>query len=162
MGMTAGAIGRVVAYSYIRSPGKHRMAVSPFLVHLLKQTYSNLRRPSYHPTQAVRTVGFHSMWDWFARWNERQRQLQSGVDADLVRDNRKRWKLSIVMFVCSFLLIGIHSQVNFPQLWSRLIAVLTGLFFVCGVVLARWAGAQDYFLSRPDPKEPPRLWKWRR
>lgn len=120
------------------------------------------RRLSYYRVQKVWTLGADSMWDWFARWKERQRELQNGVDADLVRENRKRWKHSMVMFVCFFLLIGVQKQVHFPEPWSRIVLALTMIFFIGGLLLARWAGAQDDFLSRPNPKDPPSFWNWRR
>jgi hypothetical protein len=47
------------------------------------------------------------MLEWLDRWQQRQRELQNGADADLVRDNRRRWKYSLALFVCSFSLIGI-------------------------------------------------------
>jgi hypothetical protein len=99
------------------------------------------------------------MWDWLERRQRRQRELRQGTDADLVRANRRRWKLSWSLFVASFLLIGIQAAVKLSDPWHD---VAVGLFVVClggGLVLGHWARAEQTFLERPDPKEPPKLWK---
>lgn len=99
------------------------------------------------------------MWEWLRRWQERQRELQQGVDADLVRDNRRRWKLCWCLFGCAFLLIGIQSVIKFSDPWHRVAVVLTMVFFAGGLLCGQWARAEQSFLDRPNPKEPPRLWK---
>ena len=98
------------------------------------------------------------MLDWLDRWQQRQRELQNGADADLVRDNRRLWKFSLALLVCSFLLIGIQAAVKFSDPWHTIAVTLTMVFLVGGVVLGRWASAQESFLNRPNPKERPRLW----
>ena len=34
-----------------------------------------------------------------------------------------------------------------------------GLSFVMGAIIARWAAAESAFLNRPEPEEPPKLFK---
>ena len=99
------------------------------------------------------------MLDWLDRWQQRHSELQNGADADLVRDNRRRWKFSLALLVCSFLLVGIQAAVKFPDPWHTIAVTLTIVFFVGGALLGRWARAERSFLDRPNPKEPPRLWK---
>ena len=53
------------------------------------------------------------MWDWIYRWRLRKRDLQEGVDADLVQANRQRWKLCALLFGLSFASIGIQAIANF-------------------------------------------------
>src|SRR5215472_19175587 len=99
------------------------------------------------------------MWEWLERWQQRQRELRQGVDADLVRDNRRRWKLSWFLFGCSFLLIGIQAGIKFPEPWHRVAVAITMVFFVGGLFFGQWARAEESFLDRPNPKGPPKLWK---
>jgi hypothetical protein len=99
------------------------------------------------------------MWEWLGRWQQRQRELRQGVDAGLVRDNRRRWKLSWCLFGCSFLLIGIQAVARFSEPWHRTAIVLTMVCLAGGLFFGHWARAEESFLERPNPKEPPRLWK---
>jgi hypothetical protein len=99
------------------------------------------------------------MLEWLDRWQQRQRELQNDADADLVRDNRRRWKYSLALFVCSFSLIGIQVAVNLPGPWHTFAVTLTMVFLVGGLLLGHWARPEGSFLNRPNPEEPPRLWK---
>lgn len=92
------------------------------------------------------------------RW-QRQRELQRGVDADLVRDNRRRWKLSWCFWTCGFALLGIQAIVKLYGSWHDVAVGVTMLFFTGGLVLGYWARAEQSSLDRPDPKEPPKLCK---
>jgi hypothetical protein len=99
------------------------------------------------------------MLRWLERRWQRQRELQQGVDADLVRDNRRRWKLTGCLFACGFALLGIQSLVTLRGSWHDAAVVVTLFFFGAGLVLGQWSRAEQAFLDRPDPKEPPKLWK---
>ena len=99
------------------------------------------------------------MWDWLERKQTRLRELHQGADADLVRANRRRWKLSWLLFVASFFLIGIQLAVKPSGLWHD---IAVGSFVACvggGLLLGHWARAEQTFLERPEPKEPPKLWR---
>jgi hypothetical protein len=99
------------------------------------------------------------MWDWFERRLQRQRELQQGADADLLRDNRRRWKLCSSLFGCSLLLLGIQAAVKLSDPWHGIAVALTMGCFLAGFLLGHWARAEKSFLERPNPKEPPSLWK---
>jgi hypothetical protein len=99
------------------------------------------------------------MWEWLERWQRRQRDLQEGADADLVRDNRRRWKICWWLMGCSFILIGIQAVVKFSDPWHTIAVTVTMVCLVGGVLFGHWARAEKSFLERPNPKEPPRLWK---
>ncbi len=99
------------------------------------------------------------MSGWFDRWQQRQRELQDGADADLIRANRKRWNLAWGLWACFFVLLGLQMMVKLPALWHSFVLWLSGAFFIGGSVLSRWAQAESAFLNRPGPKEQPRLWK---
>lgn len=99
------------------------------------------------------------MWSWLERWEQRRRELEQGVDADLVRDNRRRWKLSLGLSALGFLLIGVQALVKLPGPFHEIAVGLTVVFLIGGLALGKWARAEGSFLNRPDPKEPPKLWK---
>ncbi len=99
------------------------------------------------------------MWDWLDRYVQRQGDLRDGVDADLVRANRRRFKLSALLFGCAFLLFGIVAKVGLPETWRTVVVALTMAFFVGGMITGEWARQEQVFLDRPDPKEPPSLLK---
>lgn len=98
---------------------------------------------------------------WFSRWRERQTELTAGVDADLVEDNRKRWKLVYRLFACGLVLSGIQAAVKLPHLVTEIALWFAGACFVGGIFLAEWARAESRFLDSPNRPEPPSLWKFR-
>ncbi len=101
------------------------------------------------------------MWERLRRFEERQRALGRGVDADLVQANRKRWKQSLSLFAICFLLIALQAAVKLSGVFHHLVLGLTVLSFSVAIVLATWARQEAAFLDRPEPKEPPSLWKGR-
>jgi hypothetical protein len=98
-------------------------------------------------------------WDWLSRSRERQRELEEGVDADLVAANRRRFKSCWTLFACTFLLGGIRALAKLSGLWDTIGFTVTMVFFVAGVPVGKWARAESAFLSKPNPEEPTRLWK---
>src|SRR5579872_2069821 len=67
--------------------------------------------PLPHVGSCISPCGDSSMLRWLERRWQRQRELQQGVDADLVRENRRRWKLIWCLFACGFILLGIEVEV---------------------------------------------------
>ncbi len=101
------------------------------------------------------------MWDWLYRWRQRDRDLQQGVDADLVHANQRRWKICAGLFGLCFLLLGIQSVVKFQGTLHQITVAVTVAAIFGAIILGNWARSWDAFLNKPDPKEPPRLWRWR-
>lgn len=99
------------------------------------------------------------MFQYLQRMHQRQRELRLGVDADLVRDNRRRWKQCLVFFGCGFATLGVYAHVTLRGFWQDVAVTVIMLFFATAMFLGYWARAEHLFLNRPDPKEPPRLWK---
>ena len=99
------------------------------------------------------------MWNWLERHLQRKLELQQGVDADLVRANRRRWRLCWSLFGLSFLLIGIQAKLRMSEPLQNVMLGLFAASFGGGLFLGHWARAERAFLNRPDPKEPPRLLK---
>ena len=99
------------------------------------------------------------MWDWFQRRMQRDRELQAGVDADLVRDNNQRWKWSAIISGCGLLILVFLNYVKLAAPWSKIVAAVAGVLTIGGLILGRFALLWDGFIGRPDPKRPPSLFK---
>lgn len=99
------------------------------------------------------------MLHWFERRRQRQRELRQGVDADLVRANRKRWKLAGALLACFFLLTIVQDKFKFLGAWHHIVTGAEAITLIGGFALAFWARGESAFLDRPEPEEPPRLWK---
>jgi hypothetical protein len=99
------------------------------------------------------------MLDWFCRSRKRQDELANGVDADLVRDNRNRSRISLYLIGFALLLGAAQTKLSLTGIWRSIATALTIVLFVGGALLAQWARAESSFLNKPDPKEPPKLWK---
>lgn len=96
---------------------------------------------------------------WLQRYLQRRYDLARGVDADLVAANRKRWKLSTALFCAGVLLGWLETKLPLPHA-LRLAADILALFsLAAGIALFHWAWQVDAFLSRPDPEQPPDIFK---
>ena len=99
------------------------------------------------------------MLEWFGRYSQRQRDLAAGVDADLVRSNRRKSTIALLLAGIGFLLLGVDRFAKFHGLIQKIVMWLSGLLLFGGVFLGYWARQVDAFLSKPDPKKPPSLFK---
>jgi protein-S-isoprenylcysteine O-methyltransferase Ste14 len=104
---------------------------------------------------------FDGLIEWIGRRQQRQRDLAAGVDADLVRANRKTWRLSGWLLVLALVLIGFQSLIKLRSPFHEIIVGITAVCFVASVILTRWAWVVGAFLDRPEPKKPPSLLKGR-
>jgi hypothetical protein len=99
------------------------------------------------------------MWNWLKRREERQRDLERGVDADLVRDNVKLSRLSLSAWLVGCVLVLSANYLPLPK-WAQGIITFVGFGLVAtGLVFEKWARAEKVFLDKPDPEEPPRMFK---
>lgn len=99
------------------------------------------------------------MWNWLKRQEERQRDLERGVDADLVRDNEKRSRLSLCAWLIGCALVLAANYLPVPK-WAQVAIRFVGFgLLVGGYVSSRWARREKAFLDKPDPEEPPRLFR---
>jgi len=96
---------------------------------------------------------------WGERWRERQYQLAQGVDANLVRGNHQRFRLAFGLLVFAFLLGILASKFHLPSTLRFIIGLIVIAAFLVGFVLAEWARQEAAFLSKPDPEEPPKIFK---
>ena len=97
------------------------------------------------------------MFDWFVRQQKRQRELEQGADADLVRANGRRATLSFCLYGAAVLIFAVTKSLSDP--WHRTFTVAATVCLVFGFFLGLWARVERTFLNQPEPKEPPRLWK---
>jgi hypothetical protein len=99
------------------------------------------------------------MNNWWSRQAQRDRDIAAGADADLVRDNQKRFRLSYVLIGTAAALALINQLLH---LVGRIADICFGLsiaLMVAGFLSFKWAQAESRFLHRPDPKEPRKLFK---
>jgi len=99
------------------------------------------------------------MSSWLERWRHRQRDLAQGADADLVRDNRNRYRLAFGLMGFGFLLSLLDTKVKIPNTLRLIIVGMATASLVAGFLLALWARQMAAFLSKPQPEEPPRMIK---
>jgi hypothetical protein len=99
------------------------------------------------------------MFDWLRRRQQRDFDLARGVDADLVTDNRSRFRLAACLFAVTALLVIVDRALHLTG-WLHTGVVWTSvILLIASVVIARWAAAESSFLHSPDPKEPPSVFK---
>jgi hypothetical protein len=96
---------------------------------------------------------------WFDRRFQRQRELRQGADADLVGENRKRWKLAWCLWGSGLVLGFVQTKVRLPAIWHSIAVWLSVTAFLVGAVLLRWGQIERNFLNRPDPEGPPKIFK---
>ena len=99
------------------------------------------------------------MLEWFGRYLRRQRELAAGVDADLVRSNRRKFRLASSLFVLASLLLGIDRVVKPRGLIQEVFVWVTGVLFLGGTIVVQWAWRERAFLDKPDPERPPSHFK---
>lgn len=87
------------------------------------------------------------MWDWLQRQDQRDRELDQGVDADLVQGSVRRWQW------CDFLhgiwLLGfiVLDKVKLSGAWRSTVATLTIIALVISAIVSTWARLETGFSS---------------
>jgi len=97
--------------------------------------------------------------DWFERRRERQRELARGVDADLVLDTRRRRYKGWSLVGCGLLILFALRFARLPERLAQAGGIAAVLFMIVGGLLTSWADAEQKWLNRPDPKDPPSILK---
>jgi hypothetical protein len=96
---------------------------------------------------------------WFERYHRRQDELARGADADLVRDNRKRYILAFSLLGLAILLSLLVSKVHPGEQLRLVLRVVAAGSGVAGLLLLTWARQEEIVLDKPDPEPPPRIFK---
>jgi hypothetical protein len=99
------------------------------------------------------------MSNWLKRFQERQRELAQGADADLVQANRQRYKRALLLLAFDAGLIFLNDKVNLSPLLRTAVGILSVIIFLLGLLLLKWAWKESVFLNRPDPEVPPSILK---
>jgi hypothetical protein len=99
------------------------------------------------------------MLGWLGRQQKRWRELSRGVDADLVRDNRRRYKWAGALIGLGLILVPVSRAVP-PSgaIYDIVVGAAMGSW-IAGVVLLHWAYRETVFLNRPDSEDPPKLFR---
>jgi hypothetical protein len=89
----------------------------------------------------------------------RQRDLARGADAELVRDNARRYQVALGFMGLGFFLalLGNKAQPPSPLYW--ILVGFGGLSMLVGFLMALWAREESGFLSKPDSEDPPKIFK---
>jgi len=91
---------------------------------------------------------------------QRQRDLQSGVDADLVAATQRRsnfgWKL-LLAGAGILGLLWIISHFAHPRWLDNALLTLGLIAWLGGLAILKLSSQEKAFLNKPDPEEPPRL-----
>jgi hypothetical protein len=83
------------------------------------------------------------------------------VNADLWRDNRRRYRISSALLAVAILAAFISPKLPRSGIFSKILFAIFMGSYAAGMIGARWASAEHSFLSKPDRPEPPQLWKFR-
>jgi hypothetical protein len=99
------------------------------------------------------------MWNWLKRRDDRQRDLENGIDADLVGDDRRRWSHALRLWLAGTLLFVVERYLPIPG-WAHLSVRFAAVAcIILGFFLSKWASQERAFLGKPDPEAPPKLFK---
>ncbi|HET9184024.1 MAG TPA: hypothetical protein VFP59_17995 [Candidatus Angelobacter sp.] len=96
---------------------------------------------------------------WLRRLLQRQYDLARGVDADLLRANRRRFKLAAALLCLGLLFAWIAVKIPLPPILNVAATILIMLLMIASFVLFHWAWAEQRFLRKPDPEPPPSILK---
>ena len=96
---------------------------------------------------------------YWQRFTQRQEDLARGVDADLVRDYRRRERLSWILLGAGLLLIFVDSKLRLQGILRSIFAYSGGACVVVSGLLRQWARREWMFVNEPDPEEPPSILK---
>jgi hypothetical protein len=99
------------------------------------------------------------MWGWQERWHQRQRDLAHGADADLFRDNRKRYRRSYALTGCGIVLGLVGAKIKLPGALHIIVVTLAIVLLLAGGFLNYWAESEYDFLQEPDPEKPPTIFR---
>ncbi len=96
---------------------------------------------------------------WFERWSRRQDELAQGADADLVRDNRRRYRTGFLLLGFAILLSLLVSKVGLGEHLRQVVRVVAAGSGVAGLLLLTWARQEEIVLHKSDPEPPPKIFK---
>jgi hypothetical protein len=96
---------------------------------------------------------------WLRRKLQRRYDLARGVDADLVRANRKKWKLAAALLGLAFLIAWIAQKLPLSPAMHAALILAAGVLGIAASIFFEWAWREYLFLHKPDPEPPPSIFK---
>lgn len=99
------------------------------------------------------------MAGWFQRVAKRRYELAQGTDADLMKSNRRRFKVAFGLIGLAFVLGLSCSKLHLPAKLRTVFGVAAAVSGIIGFVLAKWAQHEHDFLTDPDPEGPPEIFR---
>jgi hypothetical protein len=106
-----------------------------------------------------RPLWWESLKCWRRRSNQRELDLQRGVDAGLVRANERRWRLSTTFLLLAGLcVLTAYLTTSMPVL-QRIVSILAAILFIIARFLNQYYWAERATLHKPDPEKPPSIFK---
>jgi len=97
--------------------------------------------------------------NWWDRWRRRQNELAQGVDANLVRENQKRYRFTFGLLTFAFALSLLVSKIHLQVSLRIVVSVVATVCSIAGFALLAWSRQEAAFLSKPEPGEPPKIFK---
>jgi hypothetical protein len=94
------------------------------------------------------------MTNWLQRFQERQRELAQGADADLLKVNRRRFRLGLFLLAFGCLLGFVGPKMHLSLVLRAAGAVVFGMSCVIGLLMLQWAARESAFLNSPDSEKP--------
>jgi len=88
-----------------------------------------------------------------------QREIGEGTDADLVRANRTRFRVAFSLIGVGFILVVLGGKLHITGRFDTVLRAIAAVSVVVGFVLGRWARSEREFLIRPDPEDPPEIFR---
>jgi hypothetical protein len=94
------------------------------------------------------------MANWMGRFQERQRELAIGVDADLVKINHRRFRRGLFLLAFGCLLGFVGPKIHLSFALRVAAAILFGMLCLIGLFMLQWAARASAFLNSPPPEKP--------
>jgi len=98
------------------------------------------------------------MANWLRRWTQRQRDLENGVDADLVRASDRTLRFAFCLLLAGGVLQA-SRLLTTPTWFTKTANIISICLLLLGAVLMRVSSAQRSYLDKPDPEPPQSLFK---
>jgi hypothetical protein len=89
-----------------------------------------------------------------------RRSSAEETNADLRRDNRRRWKISTKLLALSLLIVAISSELPRSSALDKIPFAIFIISYGGGMMGLYLARGESAFLNKPDPSEAPQWWKF--
>jgi hypothetical protein len=98
-----------------------------------------------------------AMSGYWARYQDRQRKLAAGVDAGLVRDNRKHYRFGWTLLSGAIVVMLLTNYMPLPEIIARVIVTISSTACIGGMIQLWLARCEERVINKPDPTKPPSI-----